>query len=402
MLRPTLLATGLAAVYLIWGPSSQDLAAATFRADLFADHGFAIWNNAWYSGHYLLSYSVLYPPLGALLGPQLTGALAVIVAAALFAVLARRRFGAAALVPSLWFAAAVGELAADRQDPVPARAPVRPRGAARRGRRATGGRGRARGVDQPREPGRRPVRDPRRGRPDAHCADPRGDLAGARRAPPDLDSQPRLSHRGLRAVRVLGLHRDPAAGGARALAGAARVRGPARRHGALRGARPRPVHDRQPAGRQHHPPRGPVRRPGAGAGAVAARSLDRDRGRDPARLLAAGGSRPRSRQGRRRRLDRARLLPAAALRARRASTAAGALSGPRAADQEPLGGRLRRPRAAARPRLAAPARVRGLRPVHRGSAHRRRPIARGSTSTPSASSPCPTRRATTSPRTRSR
>jgi len=107
VLRPTLLATGLAAVYLIWGPSSQDLAAATFRADLFADHGFAIWNNAWYSGHYLLSYSVLYPPLGALLGPRLTGALAVIVAAALFAALARRRFGPAALVPSLWFAAAV-------------------------------------------------------------------------------------------------------------------------------------------------------------------------------------------------------------------------------------------------------------------------------------------------------
>ena len=107
MLRPTLLAAALAAVYLIWAPASQDLAAATFRADLFADHGFAIWNNAWYDGHYLLSYSVLYPPLGALLGPRLTGALAVVAAAALFAILARRRFGDRALIPSLWFAVAV-------------------------------------------------------------------------------------------------------------------------------------------------------------------------------------------------------------------------------------------------------------------------------------------------------
>ncbi len=107
VLASTLLAAVLAVVYLVWAPSSQDLAAATFRADLFSDHGFAVWNNAWYSGHYLLSYSVLYPPLGAWLGPRLTGALAVVAAAALFALLARRRFGDDAFFPSLWFAAAV-------------------------------------------------------------------------------------------------------------------------------------------------------------------------------------------------------------------------------------------------------------------------------------------------------
>jgi hypothetical protein len=107
VLASTLLAAALAVAYLVWAPSSQDLAAATFRADLFSDHGFVVWNNAWYSGHYLLSYSVLYPPLGAWLGPRLTAALAVVAAAALFAVLARRRFGADALIPSLWFAGAV-------------------------------------------------------------------------------------------------------------------------------------------------------------------------------------------------------------------------------------------------------------------------------------------------------
>ena len=107
ILAPTLLAAVLALVYLVWAPSSQDLAAASFRADLFADHGFVLWSNAWYSGTYVLSYSVLYPPVGALLGPRLTGALAVVAAAALFALLARRWFGDRALVPSLWFAAAV-------------------------------------------------------------------------------------------------------------------------------------------------------------------------------------------------------------------------------------------------------------------------------------------------------
>jgi hypothetical protein len=107
VLGPTLLAAIGAVVYLIWAPGSQDLAAASFRADLFADHGFLLWSNQWYSGHYLLSYSVLYPPLGALLGPRLVGAIAVVASAALFAALARRRFGATAFVPSLWFAAGI-------------------------------------------------------------------------------------------------------------------------------------------------------------------------------------------------------------------------------------------------------------------------------------------------------
>jgi hypothetical protein len=104
----TLLAAAIAVAYLISGPDTQDLAAATFRADLFSDHGFVIWNNAWYSGHYVLSYSVLYPPLGALLGPRLAGSIGAVAAAAVFALLAQRSHGEGALVGSLWFAAAVG------------------------------------------------------------------------------------------------------------------------------------------------------------------------------------------------------------------------------------------------------------------------------------------------------
>ena len=35
--------------------------------------GLAIWNGSWYGGHYTLTYSVLFPPLAALLGPQAVG-----------------------------------------------------------------------------------------------------------------------------------------------------------------------------------------------------------------------------------------------------------------------------------------------------------------------------------------
>src|SRR5438093_8096522 len=105
MLAPICLAAALAGAYLVWEPSSADLAAQTFRADLFAAHGFAIWNNDWYGGHYLPGYSVVFPPLGAWLGPRLAGALAAVVAAVAFAAIARRRYGDRAAIGTLWFAA---------------------------------------------------------------------------------------------------------------------------------------------------------------------------------------------------------------------------------------------------------------------------------------------------------
>lgn len=105
---PALVSALLAAVYLAWAPPSTDLAAQTFRADLFADHGFLIWSEAWYGGFHVLGYSVVFPPLAALVGVRVAGALAAVAAAALFAVLARRRFGERALLGSLWFAVGAG------------------------------------------------------------------------------------------------------------------------------------------------------------------------------------------------------------------------------------------------------------------------------------------------------
>ncbi len=95
----------LAVAYLVVAPSSADLAAQTFRSDLFSAHGFLLWNDYWYGGHYLPSYSVLFPPLGAALGPRVVGALSAVAAAALFAALARRAYGTRASLAILWFGA---------------------------------------------------------------------------------------------------------------------------------------------------------------------------------------------------------------------------------------------------------------------------------------------------------
>jgi hypothetical protein len=95
-----------AAAFLIVAPSPADLAAQTFRAHLFSAHGFLIWNDFWYSGISLPGYSVLYPPLGALLGPRLVGACAAVAGAAAFGALARRRYGDRAKLAIWWFGAA--------------------------------------------------------------------------------------------------------------------------------------------------------------------------------------------------------------------------------------------------------------------------------------------------------
>ncbi len=100
----------LALLYLVLEPSSADLAAQTFRSDLFAAHGFLIWNDYWYAGHNLPAYSVLFPPLGAALGPRVVGALSAVAAAALFGALARYRYGPRARLAILWFGAATASL----------------------------------------------------------------------------------------------------------------------------------------------------------------------------------------------------------------------------------------------------------------------------------------------------
>ena len=103
------LTAALALLYLLATPASSDLTAAGYRSDLFSRVGFTLWDNGWYGGHHLPAYSLLAPPLGALLGPALLGALAMTVAAGLFAVLVRGGFTPRAeRVAALWFAFGAG------------------------------------------------------------------------------------------------------------------------------------------------------------------------------------------------------------------------------------------------------------------------------------------------------
>jgi hypothetical protein len=103
---PTIVAAALAGVYLVLAPSSVDLAAHLFRAEMFKEQGFAVWNNYWYGGNEVLGYSVLFPAVSATLTPQLAAALAATGTATVFTALARRHFGDRALAGSILFAAA--------------------------------------------------------------------------------------------------------------------------------------------------------------------------------------------------------------------------------------------------------------------------------------------------------
>jgi hypothetical protein len=109
------LSSALALAMLLWSPPVGDLAAQVFRTELFESAGLAIWNGSWYGGHYTLTYSVLFPPLAALLGPQVVGMLAVVSSSYLFDRLVRDRWGVEARWATLWFAAGVVTLLADGQ-----------------------------------------------------------------------------------------------------------------------------------------------------------------------------------------------------------------------------------------------------------------------------------------------
>jgi hypothetical protein len=100
--RPWALALAIAIpfvlAYLIWMPPAADLAAATYRSDLFARVGLTLRDNSWYAvhGHYLLGYSLLSPALGSLLGVRVLLALSALEASILFGLIAERAFGLAA------------------------------------------------------------------------------------------------------------------------------------------------------------------------------------------------------------------------------------------------------------------------------------------------------------------
>ena len=106
------MAGALVAGWLIAYPHTPDLAAQVYRVGLFRQLGFAVWDERWYAGHHLPAYSLLFPPLGSLLGLRLLGALSVLASVVLFERLARSCFSPAAARwgAALFALAAVGDI----------------------------------------------------------------------------------------------------------------------------------------------------------------------------------------------------------------------------------------------------------------------------------------------------
>jgi hypothetical protein len=105
------LALALVLVWLLVDPRTPDLAAQVYRAGLFERAGFAVWDEHWYAGHALPGYSLLFPPLAALLGLRTVAALSVLASTALFERLVLGVYGPRARWGAAWFAvAAVGDI----------------------------------------------------------------------------------------------------------------------------------------------------------------------------------------------------------------------------------------------------------------------------------------------------
>lgn len=105
-LGPAATAAAAALVWLLFAPATPDLAAQVYRTGLFEEHGFTLFNAQWYAGHHTPGYSLIFPPLAALIGPRVVGAIAAVVSAALFAKLAHDHWGDRARIGTYWFAAA--------------------------------------------------------------------------------------------------------------------------------------------------------------------------------------------------------------------------------------------------------------------------------------------------------
>jgi hypothetical protein len=91
---------------LTLAPPAQDLAAHVYRAAL-VDQGVLLWDNYWYAGTYpLVTYSLLAPALGALIGVTALSLACTAASGGFFALIAAREWGRDALWPARAFACA--------------------------------------------------------------------------------------------------------------------------------------------------------------------------------------------------------------------------------------------------------------------------------------------------------
>jgi hypothetical protein len=88
-------AAGTVAALLAWlGPPGTDLAAHAYQRTLYLQHGFTLWNNFWYAGHYsFITYSLIYYPLAAIVGIKLLAVATVALGALAFAAVVWHEWG---------------------------------------------------------------------------------------------------------------------------------------------------------------------------------------------------------------------------------------------------------------------------------------------------------------------
>ncbi len=105
------LAGVLVVLWVIVYPHTPDLAAQVYRVGLFEKLGFIVWDEHWYAGHHMPGYSLLFPPLGALLGVRTIGAICAVTSTILFGALMKEDFGPGARYGTIAFAVvAVGDI----------------------------------------------------------------------------------------------------------------------------------------------------------------------------------------------------------------------------------------------------------------------------------------------------
>jgi hypothetical protein len=112
-----LLAAALALIAVLTGAQGVDLAAATYRVELFARSGLTLWDSGWYGGHWTFDYSVIFAPVGWLTGIPLMEIGCVALSAWAFDRLAVARFGRAGRAGAVVFAVGTVVQVAIGQEP---------------------------------------------------------------------------------------------------------------------------------------------------------------------------------------------------------------------------------------------------------------------------------------------
>jgi hypothetical protein len=99
------LSGALALALALWGPPGTDLPAHLYAIDAWREGGVRVWDNLWYGGRYAqVSYSPLFPPLAALIGPAAVAAISAAGASAAFAQMLRARWGSRSAPAAVAFA----------------------------------------------------------------------------------------------------------------------------------------------------------------------------------------------------------------------------------------------------------------------------------------------------------